>query len=378
MIELKSALISSNEENKNKIDVVFDKGLNIITYERKTLFDFFSLQYQSLDEGEFILDGKTFFPRTDDSQRLIVLLIKSKVFVVTTCFVMAKDDKDSFKQLQNQLASLRDLPLSDEEQKTFKIRRIMEIIADYHPGYLTIDKNDSVNTAHEKLIEKIVKKYAKEIVFLLLDKKPVSAIKEKAPDPVEDVVVEEGDACFVHINIGQGKIQRIEPEKKVFSAQNWELYKKVFNVNKISYLIAIVSILFSVLFMAIAPHYLITGDVFMGVFLIASCLLFIVIAYLVALSSFDFMDNPLKNSKIRRSISLIYSEIVVVIAAGLAIGAFFLLGTDNFLFDLSTYQYVNALPAAAIAVIHIIIPFFVSPLRKFNQWVKKLFQKRNK
>lgn len=190
MIELKSALISSNEENKNKIDVVFDKGLNIITYERKTLFDFFSLQYQSLDEGEFILDGKTFFPRTDDSQRLIVLLIKSKVFVVTTCFVMAKDDKDSFKQLQNQLASLRDLPLSDEEQKTFKIRRIMEIIADYHPGYLTIDKNDSVNTAHEKLIEKIVKKYAKEIVFLLLDKKPVSAIKEKAPDPVEDVVVE--------------------------------------------------------------------------------------------------------------------------------------------------------------------------------------------
>lgn len=378
MIELKSALISSNEENKNKIDVVFDKGLNIITYERKTLFDFFSLQYQSLDEGEFILDGKTFFPRTDDSQRLIVLLIKSKVFVVTTCFVMAKDDKDSFKQLQNQLASLRDLPLSDEEQKTFKIRRIMEIIADYHPGYLTIDKNDSVNTAHEKLIEKIVKKYAKEIVFLLLDKKPVSAIKEKAPDPVEDVVVEEGDACLVHINIGQGKIQRIEPEKKVFSAQNWELYKKVFNVNKISYLIAIVSVLFSVLFMAIAPHYLITGDVFMGVFLIASCLLFIVIAYLVALSSFDFMDNPLKNSKIRRSISLIYSEIVVVIAAGLAIGAFFLLGTDNFLFDLSTYQYVNALPAAAIAVIHIIIPFFVSPLRKFNQWVKKLFQKKNK
>ena len=93
MIELKSAIISSKEGVNEKADFAFDKGLNTVEYAKKYLFDFFSLQYQSLDEGQFIIDGKCFFPREDNNEHLIILNIKSKVFVLTACFVFEKSDK---------------------------------------------------------------------------------------------------------------------------------------------------------------------------------------------------------------------------------------------------------------------------------------------
>jgi len=377
MIELKGALISSNQDGQEKHDIAFDKGLNVIEYKLKTLFDFFSLQYQSLDEGQFIIDGKIFFPREDNSERLIVLLIKSKVFVLTTCFVMAKDEKEKFKDLQNQLALLRDLPLVDDKQKVFKIEKMMEIVASFKPSYVAIDNNDEINKAHYELIKKVVSKYLKEVVFIVLELKPESLeVPQKKIEPSEDIFVEEGEVC--HIDTGVGMIERVDVSIIELVKQNKDLIKKVFKFNQISYLIAIVSILFSFLFLAIAPHYFVTNDIFMGVFLIASCVLFIVIAYLVALSSFDFMDNPLKNTKIRRIISVFFSEASAILAIALGIGAFFLLGQNNFLFDLSTYEFVYIIPAIVVSFFHFLIPLFAAPLRKFNAWVKSLFKKKIK
>ena len=377
MIELKGALISSNQDGQEKHDIAFDKGLNVIEYKLKTLFDFFSLQYQSLDEGQFIIDGKIFFPREDNSERLIVLLIKSKVFVLTTCFVMAKDEKEKFKDLQNQLALLRDLPLNDDKQKVFKIEKMMEIVASFKPSYVAIDNNDEINKAHHNLIKKVVAKYLKEIVFITLDVKPESVeVPQKKIEPSEEIFIEEGEVC--HIDTGVGKIEQVDVGTIELVKQNKDLIKKVFKFNQISYLIAIVSILFSFLFLAIAPHYFVTNDIFMGVFLIASCVLFIVIAYLVALSSFDFMDNPLKNTKIRRIISVFFSEASAILAIALGIGAFFLLGQNNFLFDLSTYEFVYIIPAIVVSFFHFLIPLFAAPLRKFNAWVKSLFKKKIK
>jgi hypothetical protein len=290
---------------------------------------------------------------------------------------MAKDEKEKFKDLQNQLALLRDLPLVDDKQKVFKIEKMMEIVVSFKPSYVAIDNNDEINKAHYELIKKVVSKYLKEVVFIVLELKPESLeVPQKKIEPSEDIFVEEGEVC--HIDTGVGMIERVDVSIIELVKQNKDLIKKVFKFNQISYLIAIVSILFSFLFLAIAPHYFVTNDIFMGVFLIASCVLFIVIAYLVALSSFDFMDNPLKNTKIRRIISVFFSEASAILAIALGIGAFFLLGQNNFLFDLSTYEFVYIIPAIVVSFFHFLIPLFVAPLRKFNAWVKSLFKKKIK
>lgn len=101
MIEIKSAFISSQEGRNDKVDLVFNKGINLIEYGQKYIFDFLSLQYQSLEEGQFFIDGKCFFPREDNNERLIILMIKSKVFVLTTCFVFHKSDKETLKRYKN-------------------------------------------------------------------------------------------------------------------------------------------------------------------------------------------------------------------------------------------------------------------------------------
>lgn len=378
MIEIKSAFISSQEGRNDKVDLVFNKGINLIEYGQKYIFDFLSLQYQSLEEGRFFIDGKCFFPREDNNERLIILMIKSKVFVLTTCFVFHKSDKETFKEIQKQLASLRDLHLGTDEEKKNKIRRMMEIVSAFKPAYITIDQNDDVNAAYEKIISHEIKQYAEDNTLLILKRKPVEAkaIVEPKKKIEEEISIDEEDVC--HIDLSSGSIKRVEEKPLEKIMKDKTLLLKVFKVNRISYLIVAVAILFSILSIAIAPHYFVTEDIFMGVFLIISCPLFLYIAYMIVLSGFDFMDNPLKNTKTRRLITLVYAEIVASLSILLAVGAFFLLGINNFLIDLSAYHFVYSIGAIVIAVIHLAIPFFAEPLRKFNKLIKNLLKKNTK
>lgn len=43
MIELKSAVISSQEGHNDKVDLAFNKGISLIEYGQKYIFDFLSL-----------------------------------------------------------------------------------------------------------------------------------------------------------------------------------------------------------------------------------------------------------------------------------------------------------------------------------------------
>jgi len=372
MIDLKSAIISAEDGPKEPINIVLDKGINHLDHTKEFVFSFFSSRNQSLDEGQLLIDGKCFFPSEDDNDRLIILMIKSKVIDLTACFVIPKSDKEKFKKIQAELTSLKDLPLNNDEQKKNKVKLIFESLQKFSPAYLAVDFNDNVNQLYEKVINSEIKKRANDNVFIVLDKKPddieiVPVLSTIEPELDE---VEEGDLC--HIDLGSGEIKRLKKESLCDVFKNKGMFLHVLRVNKIFYLISCISILFSILFAAIAPHYLVTDDLFMGVFLIASCPLFIYIAYMVALSSYDFVDNETKNTRVRRIITLIYAEIIAVISTLLAVGMFFLLGTNDFLFDLSTYHLIYALGAFIIAFIHIVIPIFAIQFRKFNKIVKKI------
>ncbi|MFA5421164.1 MAG: hypothetical protein WC344_00005 [Bacilli bacterium] len=378
MIELKDAIISSKNGVKEKRTIAFDKGLNLIDYGQKYIFDFLSLQDQSLDEGQFIIDGKVFFPREDNDERIIVLLIKSAVFVITSCFVIAKSDNGRFKEIQSRLTALRDLPLTSDEEKRIKISMMLEVVSEHKPVYLSYDKNNDINQKHEAIIDKEIKKIAKLIVLLVLDKKPVEVVAKADTPEIVNQVEEASEDDFCLIDLSDGTIKQSEEKPLAIIKKNKALLSKVFRVNRISYLIALVSTLFSILFMAIAPHYLVEGDTFMGIFLIASCPLFVYISYMVTLSAFDFMDIPEKNTKVRRVITIIYAEVVAFVAALLAIGGFLLLGMNDFLFNYSTYQLTYAIGAFAIAIIQFVIPCFPGPLRKFNKALKDLVKRKSK
>lgn len=376
MIELKSANISSNEGASGKANFVFDKGLNTIECAKKYLFDFFSLQYQSLDEGEFFISGKRYFPRDDNNERLIILNIKSKVFVLTACFIFEKSNKATFDEIQKQLSTLRDLPLATEAEKKFKIKRIMEIVSAFKPAYITIDKNDAINSEHEKIIFKEIGRYAADNVLLVLgDKPPQTKVQPAIKNAEQEIPFEEE---VVHIDLSTVSISRIEEKPLEKIMKDKTILLKVLKNNGVSYLIAAVAIIFSILFMAIAPHYVVAGDTFMGIFLIVSCPLFLYIAYMIVLSAYDFMDNPAKNAKTRRLITFVYAEVVASLSILLAVGVFFLLSINDFLIELAKYQFTYSIGAIAIAIIHLAVPFFAEPLRKFNKIVKGLFIKKTK
>ncbi|MFA7378786.1 MAG: hypothetical protein WC014_04640, partial [Bacilli bacterium] len=125
MIDLKSAIISAEDSPKETINIVFDKGVNHLDYTKEFIFSFFSSRNQSLEEGQLLIDGKCFYPSEDDNDKLIILMIKSKVIVLTACYVIAKSDKEKFKKIQAELTSLKDLPLKNDEQRKIKIKLIL-------------------------------------------------------------------------------------------------------------------------------------------------------------------------------------------------------------------------------------------------------------
>lgn len=64
MIELKSAIISSNEGASGKANFVLDKGLNTIEYAKKYLFDFFHCNISRWTKGSFLLAESVTFQET--------------------------------------------------------------------------------------------------------------------------------------------------------------------------------------------------------------------------------------------------------------------------------------------------------------------------
>lgn len=385
MLKLKEVLLPEGVEEDKKINLSFNKGINSLKYEEKYLFDLFTLKNQVLLDGEILFNEQLLLPNLDENKRLILLLIKSKVFTLSISLNLYIDEKEVFANLQKDLSSLKDLPLITNEDKRNKIIQIFEVLKKYEIIYVLIDFNRRVNNQFKDLINEVLKGYVDDFVILTLEQDP-ELTKETSFDLFKDKVLTFLEKKQEERRIKKAKRPKKEkrarscPFNKIFTplVKHKSLMGKVFTGNIYSFLLSLASVIFSLLFSAIVPLQFFIDELFMGLFLIASSILFFVIAISVNLSLFDFLDIQEKENRPRHIITIIYSEIVIVLAGGSTILLFYILGKYNLLFDLSTYEMVYSIAAFSIFFIHLLIPIFARYIRKFNNLIKSVLFKKKK
>lgn len=390
MLVLKDVLLPEDVSKEQKINLSFEKGFHPFKYEDKYIFDLFTLKNQILLDGEVYFGEELILPNLDDTKRLILLVVKSKVVVLSLCLNLKLDEKEKFIKLQEDLATLKDLPLTNKEEQKEKIIQIFEVLKNHELTYVLVDFNQRVNSEFEEVIKDVLNEYLENFIILGLDKLIEEIQESKILIKLKDLIQK------AKTKIKEKRAQKPQKEKKVIETKRLlksrpfnrlttlflkhkELMYKILKYNIYSFLLELASIIFSLLFLAIAPLQFYIDELFMGLFLIASSVLFFVISISVILSIFDFFDKDCKEPRPRQIITIIYTEIVIFLASGLMILIFYILGKYNLLFELEAYEMIYTIPAFCILAVFLVVPFVAKPLRKVFQWLKdKLFSKRTK
>ena len=103
-------------------------------------------------------------------QKINLLVVKSKVVVLSLCLNLKLDEKEKFIKLQEDLATLKDLPLTNKEEQKEKIIRIFEVLKSHELTYVLVDFNQRVNSEFEEVIKDVLNEYLENFIILGLDK----------------------------------------------------------------------------------------------------------------------------------------------------------------------------------------------------------------
>ena len=146
MIELKGGLILGKGTPKQETSFLYEKGvINYIDYSSFYIYKFLKLKDQTLDKGEFFIDGVKIYPNENEDKTLFFLAVNSLI-KIDLCFVVDKNKKKEKVQfVQEQLLELKGFPLTTENDKNLKIAAIFEKIALISPSYVLVNLNDESN-----------------------------------------------------------------------------------------------------------------------------------------------------------------------------------------------------------------------------------------
>lgn len=375
MIELKSAIISSKEAPGDKIDLRFGNGYHELSYNQKFLFDFFKLRNQALQEGYFIIDEKTFFHHGEEkSNRLVTMLVRSQIFAFSVCFIVAPDDVNKIQQIKTKLVASRNRSHEVEEAKSEKIIAIINILKAVSPSYYLFDWNNPVNADNRDMIVNAFPLFSSTAVIIGLQTNPNASSNEDNSKGASDYWEENDEVYEIDVAAGTIEKKRDSMAAKMFDRK--DLLQKVLRYNLVSYLLLLISITYTIVFLLVTPYYLSKGSVAFGIFLIAFCLLFSLIACLMATVSFNFIDNAKENRRLLKSIAYVYSYLFTVLAIILGVAIFFLLGINALLFDLKDFRFPQAIGAIVVAIVHLSIPLFYVQLQKIILKIKRFFVKK--
>lgn len=196
MIELKDGLILGKGAPKQEISFQYEKGvINYIDYSSFYIYKFLKLKDQSLDKGEFFIDGVKIYPNENEDKTLFFLAVNSLI-KIDLCFVVDKNEKKEKVQfVQEQLLELKSFPLTTENDKNLKIATIFEKIALVSPSYVLVNLNDESNGGNIELSNQL-EKYKDNFTIVVLNQKP-KAVKEEKP------VIEETEVEMIDLEIGE-------------------------------------------------------------------------------------------------------------------------------------------------------------------------------
>ena len=330
MIELKSGLILGKNSPKEEVSFQYEKGeINYIDYSSNYIYRFLKLKNQSLDKGEFFIDGSKIYPNEDEEKSLFFLAVNSLV-KVDLCFVVNKEEKKEKVQfVQEQLLALKSLPLSTESDKDRKIAAIFEKISEISPSYVLIDMNEDVNGTSIELSNQL-EKYKDAFTIIVLNQKPKPVIEEKVIPVQEDEQIE-----IVDLTIGEDRPMLYEKEYRDDDKEEFIVYDKkkkglfaqlveTLKANIMVFLSFVIPTIGVVAFLLLSPIYAQTDN---KILLIPFIITIIVCFFLFMLMTYkcaNFGSYKSKSENKKRLIFFIINIFVVGIGYGLGFLVYFL------------------------------------------------------
>lgn len=322
MIELKDGLILGKGAPKQEISFQYEKGvINYIDYSSFYIYKFLKLKDQSLDKGEFFIDGVKIYPNENEDKTLFFLAVNSLI-KIDLCFVVDKNEKKEKVQfVQEQLLELKSFPLTTENDKNLKIAAIFEKIALISPSYVLVNLNDESNGGNIELSNQL-EKYKDNFTIVVLNQKP-KAVKEEKP------VVEEPEVEMIDLEIGEERPMLYEREYSssddeplvVYSKKNNTFFKdlgKTIKTNIMVFLAFIIPTIGVVAFSLLSPLYAKTNNSILLVPFIITIFICFGLYMLMTYKCANFGSYKSKAENRKRIIFFIIN--IVITAAGYGLG----------------------------------------------------------
>ena len=328
MIELKDGLILGKGAPKQEISFQYEKGvINYIDYSSFYIYKFLKLKDQSLDKGEFFIDGVKIYPNDNDDKTLFFLAVNSLI-KVDLCFVVDKNEKKEKVQfVQEQLLELKSFPLTTENDKNLKIAAIFEKIALISPSYILVNLNDEVNGTNLELANQL-EKYKDNFPIVVLNQKP-KVIKEEQP------VVEDAEIEMIDLEIGDERPMLYEREYSnsndeplvVYSKKENKFFKdlsETLKTNIMVFLAFIIPTIGVVAFSLLSPLYAKTNNNILLIPFIITIIVCFGLYMLMTYKCANFASYKSKSDNRKRIIFFIINIFITIAGYGLGFLIYFL------------------------------------------------------
>lgn len=377
MVEYKELIILSRHAPNKGVSESFGNGLNLISLEKEYEFNFLKLKNQSSDGGSFIVNGITFFPEEDKEHSLLYLAINSKVFCLALTLVAeSKDKKTTIEALQNELVTLRDMPLNNDEEKMAKINAILDTIKKYPLGYVLVDQNEDVNYDNNKLITDALEAHREDTTFILLEKE-VDEDDEKEKKVEEKIKTPKVKKERVHhSNVILDIFSEIgDFVTSLFTKPTWFYVGRVISDNVLLFFLTLLEAAFVVFLAHLAPYYFVIDSAVWGVLLIIVLVICFVIFVLYLSASLSFLEKDRPDNRTRIALTITFTELFTLLGIGLAYGIFFAFAYNNVIVKMEKYTFDLMVLAIVFSCILGVLPFFSYPIHLLVKKIKKLFKK---
>ena len=322
MIELKDGLILGKGAPKQEISFQYEKGvINYIDYSSFYIYKFLKLKDQSLDKGEFFIDGVKIYPNENEDKTLFFLAVNSLI-KIDLCFVVDKNEKKEKVQfVQEQLLELKSFPLTTENDKNLKIAAIFEKIALVSPSYVLVNLNDESNGGNIELSNQL-EKYKDNFTIVVLNQKP-KAVKEEKP------IIEEPEVEMIDLEIGEERPILYERDYSSSNDEPLVVYNKkqggffkdlgeTLKTNIMVFLAFIIPTIGVVAFSLLSPLYAKTNNSILLVPFIITIFVCFGLYMLMTYKCANFGSYKLKAENRKRKIFFIIN--IVITAAGYGLG----------------------------------------------------------
>ncbi|MCQ2743107.1 MAG: hypothetical protein MJ239_07485 [Bacilli bacterium] len=186
MLKLDKAIILGNKAPDKEVNIALDKGVTLLSYNQKYLYEFLKLDNQALQSGSFYLDDVAVVPLEDKKNSVFMLTINSKEIVLSACYLLNnkqeskgiiaalkdKERKERIKEIESHFSVL-----SSINDKEAKINSIFQTIENTKASYVLINWNNETNKASRSLISEIMDKYSINTPIIALE----ASNKQKNP-----------------------------------------------------------------------------------------------------------------------------------------------------------------------------------------------------